>query len=159
MFNKKDVPAVHGVLALVTAMESPPCKIIAASRTARAKGEIMDFISLTRPKSYYLCFVAVLKNWFPSLDADQQRREKLRKELARCEKEFKLSKSAMQANSKMNSKFFVNSVQKVRWFLCSLKQVFVRHIIAAAWLGLQVWVGLGQRTLSIKSQGVLLCAF
>ncbi|XP_028633115.1 spermatogenesis-associated protein 7 isoform X2 [Grammomys surdaster] len=44
--------------------------------------------------------------------ADQQRREKLRKELARCEKEFKLSKSAMQANSKMNSKFFVNSLQK-----------------------------------------------
>ncbi|NP_001276502.1 spermatogenesis-associated protein 7 homolog isoform 3 [Mus musculus] len=45
--------------------------------------------------------------------ADQQRREKLRKELARCEKEFKLSKSAMQTNSKMNSKFFVNSLQKV----------------------------------------------
>lgn len=44
--------------------------------------------------------------------ADQQRREKLRKELARCEKEFKLSKSAMQTNSKMNSKFFVNSLQK-----------------------------------------------
>ncbi|XP_029397014.1 spermatogenesis-associated protein 7 isoform X5 [Mus pahari] len=44
--------------------------------------------------------------------ADQQRREKLRKELARCEKEFKLSKSSMQINSKMNSKFFVNSLQK-----------------------------------------------
>ncbi|XP_031211475.1 spermatogenesis-associated protein 7 isoform X3 [Mastomys coucha] len=44
--------------------------------------------------------------------ADQQRREKLRKELARCEKEFKLSKSAMQTNSKMNSKFFLNSLQK-----------------------------------------------
>lgn len=44
--------------------------------------------------------------------ADQQRREKLRKELARCEKEFKLSKSAMQTNSKMNSKFFVNSLQR-----------------------------------------------
>jgi hypothetical protein len=58
---------------------------------------------------------------FPSLDADQQRREKLRKELARCEKEFKLSKSAMQTNSKMNSKFFVNSLQKVRFLFCSLK--------------------------------------
>lgn len=44
--------------------------------------------------------------------ADQQRREKLRKELARCEKEFKLSKSVTQTNSKMNSKFFVNSLQK-----------------------------------------------
>ncbi|GAB1297694.1 Spermatogenesis-associated protein 7 homolog [Apodemus speciosus] len=44
--------------------------------------------------------------------ADQQRREKLRKELARCEKEFKLSKSVTQTNSKTNSKFFVNSLQK-----------------------------------------------
>ncbi|XP_051052380.1 spermatogenesis-associated protein 7 isoform X2 [Phodopus roborovskii] len=44
--------------------------------------------------------------------ADQQRRERLKKELARCEKEFKLSKSTMQTNSKMNSKSFCNSFQK-----------------------------------------------
>ncbi|XP_021081876.1 spermatogenesis-associated protein 7 isoform X3 [Mesocricetus auratus] len=44
--------------------------------------------------------------------ADQQRREKLKKELARCEKEFKLSKSTMQTNSKMNCKSFFNSLQK-----------------------------------------------
>uniref|UniRef100_A0A8C5K2M5 Spermatogenesis associated 7 n=3 Tax=Jaculus jaculus TaxID=51337 RepID=A0A8C5K2M5_JACJA len=44
--------------------------------------------------------------------ADQQRREKLKKELARCEKEFKLTRSAMQANSKMNSKSFYNTLQK-----------------------------------------------
>ncbi|XP_053459202.1 spermatogenesis-associated protein 7 isoform X4 [Nycticebus coucang] len=44
--------------------------------------------------------------------ADQQRREKLKKELARCEKEFKLTKTAMQANSKNNSKSFLNTLQK-----------------------------------------------
>ncbi|CAO2587090.1 Spermatogenesis-associated protein 7 homolog [Lemmus lemmus] len=44
--------------------------------------------------------------------ADQQRREKLKKELARCEKELKLSKPTMQINSKMNSKFLFNSLQK-----------------------------------------------
>ncbi|XP_055448977.1 spermatogenesis-associated protein 7 isoform X4 [Psammomys obesus] len=44
--------------------------------------------------------------------ADQQRREKLKKELARYEKEFKISKSTMQNNSKMNSRSFLNSLQK-----------------------------------------------
>ncbi|XP_026636373.1 spermatogenesis-associated protein 7 isoform X3 [Microtus ochrogaster] len=44
--------------------------------------------------------------------ADQQRREKLKKELARCEKELKLSKPTMQISSKMNSKFLFNSPQK-----------------------------------------------
>uniref|UniRef100_A0A8C8TYL6 Spermatogenesis associated 7 n=1 Tax=Peromyscus maniculatus bairdii TaxID=230844 RepID=A0A8C8TYL6_PERMB len=45
--------------------------------------------------------------------ADQQRKKKLKKELARCEKEFKLSKYAMQSNSKMNTKSLYNSFQKV----------------------------------------------
>ncbi|XP_023367342.1 spermatogenesis-associated protein 7 isoform X2 [Otolemur garnettii] len=44
--------------------------------------------------------------------ADQQRREKLKKELARCEKEFKLTKTAVQANSKNNPKSFLNTLQK-----------------------------------------------
>nr|XP_048305335.1 spermatogenesis-associated protein 7 isoform X2 [Myodes glareolus] len=44
--------------------------------------------------------------------ADQQRREKLKKELARCEKELKLNKPTMQISSKMNSKFLFNSLQK-----------------------------------------------
>uniref|UniRef100_A0A2I3H8U8 Spermatosis associated 7 n=1 Tax=Nomascus leucogenys TaxID=61853 RepID=A0A2I3H8U8_NOMLE len=44
--------------------------------------------------------------------ADQQRREKLKKELARCEKEFKLTKTAVQANSKSNSKSLFNTLQK-----------------------------------------------
>lgn len=66
-------------------------------------------------------FVADFKVFLPSLDADQQRREKLKKELARCEKELKLNKPTMQISSKMNSKFLFNSLQKVRWFFCSLK--------------------------------------
>ncbi|ELW48713.1 Spermatogenesis-associated protein 7 [Tupaia chinensis] len=45
-------------------------------------------------------------------DADQQRREKLKKELARCEKEFRLTKTAMQANSKNKSKSLFNTLQK-----------------------------------------------
>ncbi|XP_008842007.1 spermatogenesis-associated protein 7 isoform X3 [Nannospalax galili] len=44
--------------------------------------------------------------------ADQQRREKLKKELAQYEKEFKLNKSVMQGNSKMNSKSLFRSLQK-----------------------------------------------
>ncbi|XP_005390310.1 PREDICTED: spermatogenesis-associated protein 7 isoform X2 [Chinchilla lanigera] len=44
--------------------------------------------------------------------ADQQRREKLKKELARCEKEFKLSKTSIQNNSKSNFKSFFNTPQK-----------------------------------------------
>uniref|UniRef100_A0A8C9QG93 Spermatogenesis associated 7 n=1 Tax=Spermophilus dauricus TaxID=99837 RepID=A0A8C9QG93_SPEDA len=44
--------------------------------------------------------------------ADQQRREKLKKELARYEKEFKLTKAALQTNSKNNSKSFFNTISK-----------------------------------------------
>ncbi|XP_077637056.1 spermatogenesis-associated protein 7 isoform X2 [Crocuta crocuta] len=43
---------------------------------------------------------------------DQQRREKLKKELARCERELKLNKTAMQANSKNHSKSLFNTLQK-----------------------------------------------
>ncbi|XP_007462792.1 PREDICTED: spermatogenesis-associated protein 7 isoform X2 [Lipotes vexillifer] len=43
---------------------------------------------------------------------DQQRREKLKKELARCERELKLTKSAMQSHSKSNSKSLLNTLQK-----------------------------------------------
>ncbi|XP_036700125.1 spermatogenesis-associated protein 7 isoform X4 [Balaenoptera musculus] len=45
-------------------------------------------------------------------DADQQRREKLKKELARCERELKLTKTAVQSNSKSNSKSLLNTLQK-----------------------------------------------
>ncbi|XP_017656301.2 spermatogenesis-associated protein 7 isoform X11 [Nannospalax galili] len=48
--------------------------------------------------------------------ADQQRREKLKKELAQYEKEFKLNKSVMQGNSKMNSKSLFRSLQKYRYY-------------------------------------------
>ncbi|XP_057589343.1 spermatogenesis-associated protein 7 isoform X2 [Hippopotamus amphibius kiboko] len=44
--------------------------------------------------------------------ADQQRREKLKKELARCERELKLTKTAMQSNSKSNAKSLLNTLQK-----------------------------------------------
>ncbi|XP_075859918.1 spermatogenesis-associated protein 7 isoform X2 [Microcebus murinus] len=44
--------------------------------------------------------------------ADQQRREKLKKELARCEKDFKLTKTAMHCNSKNSSKSFLNTLRK-----------------------------------------------
>ncbi|XP_037359641.1 spermatogenesis-associated protein 7 isoform X2 [Talpa occidentalis] len=44
--------------------------------------------------------------------ADQQRREKLKKELARCEKELKLTKTAVQTNSKNNSKSLFTTFQK-----------------------------------------------
>ncbi|XP_029808446.1 spermatogenesis-associated protein 7 isoform X2 [Suricata suricatta] len=44
--------------------------------------------------------------------ADQQRREKLKKELARCERELKLNKTAMPANSKSHSKSLFNTLQK-----------------------------------------------
>ncbi|XP_019600073.2 spermatogenesis-associated protein 7 isoform X2 [Rhinolophus sinicus] len=44
--------------------------------------------------------------------ADQQRREKLKKELARCERELKLTKIEVQANSKSNSKSLFNTLQK-----------------------------------------------
>ncbi|XP_036700124.1 spermatogenesis-associated protein 7 isoform X3 [Balaenoptera musculus] len=47
-----------------------------------------------------------------SNDADQQRREKLKKELARCERELKLTKTAVQSNSKSNSKSLLNTLQK-----------------------------------------------
>ncbi|XP_016065602.1 PREDICTED: spermatogenesis-associated protein 7 isoform X2 [Miniopterus natalensis] len=44
--------------------------------------------------------------------ADQQRREKLKKELAQCEKKLKLNKIAAQANSKTNSKSLSNTLPK-----------------------------------------------
>ncbi|XP_036095060.1 spermatogenesis-associated protein 7 isoform X4 [Rousettus aegyptiacus] len=44
--------------------------------------------------------------------ADQQRREKLKKELARCERELKLTKTEVQASSKNNSKSLFNTLQK-----------------------------------------------
>ncbi|XP_013010757.1 spermatogenesis-associated protein 7 isoform X3 [Cavia porcellus] len=44
--------------------------------------------------------------------ADQQRREKLKKELERCEKEFKLNKTSIQANSKKRLKSIFNTLQK-----------------------------------------------
>lgn len=51
MISKKDEPAVLGVLAFIPALESPPGKTFTTSRTAEANVEILDFISLTRPKS------------------------------------------------------------------------------------------------------------
>ncbi|XP_012579779.1 PREDICTED: spermatogenesis-associated protein 7 isoform X2 [Condylura cristata] len=44
--------------------------------------------------------------------ADQQRREKLKKELARCERELKLTKVAVQTNSKNNPRSLFNTFQK-----------------------------------------------
>lgn len=44
--------------------------------------------------------------------ADQQRREKLKKELAQCERELKLTKTTVQANPKNNSKSLLNTLQK-----------------------------------------------
>ncbi|XP_036285498.1 spermatogenesis-associated protein 7 isoform X2 [Pipistrellus kuhlii] len=44
--------------------------------------------------------------------ADQQRREKLKKELAQCERELKVTKITMQANSKNISKALFNTLQK-----------------------------------------------
>lgn len=57
------------------------------------------------------------KDLFFPTDADQQRREKLKKELARCQKEFKLSRTAGQAKSKSNSRLLFSSLEKVRQFL------------------------------------------
>lgn len=74
----------------------------------------VPFITLTRPKKQFSTLFHILKDLFSLLDADQQRREKLKKELARCEKEFKLTKTAMRANSKNNSKSLFNTLQKVR---------------------------------------------
>ncbi|XP_072618292.1 spermatogenesis-associated protein 7 isoform X5 [Vulpes vulpes] len=59
-----------------------------------------------------LSISASIKYLFSPSDADQQRREKLKKELARCERELKLNKTAMQANSKNNSKSLFNTLQK-----------------------------------------------
>ncbi|KAM6202670.1 spermatogenesis-associated protein 7 [Rhynchocyon petersi] len=44
--------------------------------------------------------------------ADQQRREKLKKELAQCEKELRLAKTTVPANSQTKSKSSFNSLQK-----------------------------------------------
>ncbi|XP_022360954.1 spermatogenesis-associated protein 7 isoform X1 [Enhydra lutris kenyoni] len=59
-----------------------------------------------------LSMSASIKYLFSPSDADQQRREKLKKELARCERELKLNKTAVQANSKNNSKSLFNTLQK-----------------------------------------------
>ncbi|XP_027427867.2 spermatogenesis-associated protein 7 isoform X3 [Zalophus californianus] len=59
-----------------------------------------------------LSMSASIKYLFSPSDADQQRREKLKKELARCERDLKLNKTAMQANSKNNSKSLFNTLQK-----------------------------------------------
>ncbi|XP_028363233.1 spermatogenesis-associated protein 7 isoform X1 [Phyllostomus discolor] len=54
---------------------------------------------------------ASIKYLFSPSDADQRRREKLKKELAQCEREFKLTKATGQTNSK-NSKALFNTLQK-----------------------------------------------
>lgn len=56
----------------------------------------------------------IIKDLFAPSDADQQRREKLKKELAQCEKELKLNKTAVPSNSKNNPKSLLNTLQKVR---------------------------------------------
>ncbi|XP_037688061.1 spermatogenesis-associated protein 7 isoform X3 [Choloepus didactylus] len=53
--------------------------------------------------------------------ADQQRREKLKKELAKCEKELKLAKTAMLANSKNNSSSLLNTLQELPFTPRTLK--------------------------------------
>ncbi|KAK2495539.1 hypothetical protein MC885_002207, partial [Smutsia gigantea] len=52
------------------------------------------------------------KDMFAPSDADQQRREKLKRELAQCEKELKLNKTAVPSNSKNNPKSLLNILQK-----------------------------------------------
>ncbi|XP_066199446.1 spermatogenesis-associated protein 7 isoform X2 [Saccopteryx leptura] len=44
--------------------------------------------------------------------ADQQRREKLKKELAQCGRQLKLTRTTVQANAKSNSKSLLNTLQK-----------------------------------------------
>ncbi|XP_014399148.1 PREDICTED: spermatogenesis-associated protein 7 isoform X3 [Myotis brandtii] len=55
---------------------------------------------------------ACIKYLFSPSDADQQRREKLRKEIAQCERELQVTKTTVQANSKNNSKSSLNTLQK-----------------------------------------------
>ncbi|XP_059544684.1 spermatogenesis-associated protein 7 isoform X3 [Myotis daubentonii] len=55
---------------------------------------------------------ACIKYLFSPSDADQQRREKLRKEIAQCERELQVTKSTVQASSKNNSKSSLNTLQK-----------------------------------------------
>ncbi|XP_036285533.1 spermatogenesis-associated protein 7 isoform X8 [Pipistrellus kuhlii] len=59
-----------------------------------------------------LSISACIKYLFSPSDADQQRREKLKKELAQCERELKVTKITMQANSKNISKALFNTLQK-----------------------------------------------
>ncbi|XP_036986253.2 spermatogenesis-associated protein 7 isoform X3 [Artibeus jamaicensis] len=56
---------------------------------------------------------ASIKYLFSPSDADQQRREKLKKELAQCERELKLTKTTGQTHSKNNSKALFNTLQKL----------------------------------------------
>lgn len=69
---------------------------------------------------FSILFCISKDSFFPS-DADQQRREKLKKELARCERELKLPKTEVQANSKSNSKSLFNTLQTVRQYFYLLK--------------------------------------
>lgn len=67
-------------------------------------------------RRYLCCFgllFRILKDLLFPLDADQQRREKLKKDLTKCENEFKITKNVMQTNSKNNSKSFFKTMQKV----------------------------------------------
>nr|KAF6502797.1 spermatogenesis associated 7 [Molossus molossus] len=54
--------------------------------------------------------------------ADQQRREKLKKELAQCGRELKLTKTPVQANSKNNSESLSNTLQKYRYYTPAKKR-------------------------------------
>lgn len=80
----------------------------------------MLYSSSKTKKLIFLLFY-ISKDLFSPSDADQQRREKLKKELAQYERELKLTKSSGQTNSKSNSKALFNTLQKVRWYFYLLK--------------------------------------
>ncbi|XP_064427529.1 spermatogenesis-associated protein 7 isoform X3 [Mirounga angustirostris] len=81
----------------------PPCLF---------KGHLSTKSNAAVDCSVPLSVSASIKYLFSPSDADQQRREKLKKELARGERDLKLNKTAMQANSKNNSKSLFNTLQK-----------------------------------------------
>ena len=62
-------------------------------------------------KLFFLFYSVLQKNFFPS-DADQQRREKLKKELARCGRGLKFTKTTVHPKS--HSRSLLNALQKVR---------------------------------------------